>query len=72
MCQVAKFVSRFRDRAIASGKVEGRGVSVDVSDSGSHLGEASVRDENERACEVFGWMDYVVEGRSKDCRAVDR
>ena len=41
-------------------------LTVDISDTGSHLGEASVKEENYRACDVFGFMDYVVE-RSKDC-----
>jgi hypothetical protein len=42
-------------------------LTVDISDTGSHLGEASVKEENYRACDVYAYMDYVLE-RSKDCR----
>ena len=68
--QIAKFASRFRDRAVNNNKLEDtfERLMVDISDTGSHLGEASVKEENYRACDVFGYMDYVLE-RSKDCRA---
>lgn len=45
-----------------------KNLSVDISETGSHLAEASIKDENYRACNVFGYMDYVVEYQSRDCR----
>ena len=45
-----------------------KNLSVDISETGSHLGEASIKDENYRACNVFGYMDYVVDYQSRDCR----
>ena len=68
--QIAKFTSRFRDRAVANNKleIEVDRLIVDISDTGSHLGEANVKEENYRACDVFGYMDYVVD-KSRDCRA---
>jgi hypothetical protein len=71
---VAKFVSRLRDRAVANAKIEGlggNGAVVSISATGSHLGEASIQDENYRACDVFGYMDYVLEC-SKDCRVISK
>ena len=70
---MAKFASRFRDRAVKNGRSEDGelGLLVNISESGSHLGEANVRDENYRACDVFGYMDYVVES-SKDVRIVSK
>ena len=44
-----------------------KNVSVDISETGSHLGEASIKDENYRACNIFGYMDYVVDYQSRDC-----
>ena len=67
--QIAKFVSRFRNRALDSEKVQSewpKGVSVDISETGSHLGEASIKEENYRACDVFGYMDFVI-NNSNDC-----
>ena len=75
MSQVAKFVSRFRDRASESRKLKAigtKGLSVDISETGSHLGESSIKDENYRACDVFGYMDYVIEELSKDCNVVGK
>ena len=73
MSQVAKFVSRFRERALPNRRVEGvgvKGVTTDISVTGSHLGEASIKDENFRSCDVFGYMDYVIDHCSKDCSKV--
>ena len=40
---------------------------MDISSTGSHLGEANIKDENYRACDIFGYMDYVIERKSLDC-----
>lgn len=47
IAQIAKFVSRFRDRAIKSnklGEIGVKGVTVDISSTGNHLGESSIKD----------------------------
>jgi len=72
--QVAKFISRFRDRALENGRVKQlgiKGTTVDISSSASHLGEASIKDENYKGCDVFGYMDYVLNKVSKDCTFID-
>ena len=40
---------------------------MDISRDGSHLGEASLKDENYKGCDVYGYMDYVINNCSKDC-----
>lgn len=63
-------MSRFRDRALDNARFDGfgvKGTTVDISASASHLGEASIKDENYRGCDVFGYMDFVI-AASKDCK----
>lgn len=48
-----------------------KGITTAISETGSHVGEASISEENMRACDVFGYMDYVVDYGSKDCKKVD-
>lgn len=42
-------------------------MTVNISESASHLGEASIKDENLKACEIYGLMDYVINKISLDC-----
>ncbi len=68
--QIAKFTSRFRNQSLPNRRLERvgmKGVTVDISTTGSHVGEASIKDENYRACDIFGYMDYVIDHCSKDC-----
>jgi len=70
LTQIAKFSSRFRDRALENcrfanlGKI---GLTIDISSTASHLGEASIKDENYKGCDIFGYMDYVINQISHDC-----
>lgn len=45
--QIAKFACRFRDRALDNRKFNAlgvKGLTVDISSTASHLGEASIKD----------------------------
>lgn len=54
---------------MGSGKVEGVPMaSVSISSTGSHLGEASIKDENYRICDIYGYMDHVIDNCSRDCQ----
>lgn len=47
LSQIAKFTSRFRDRAIKNSKYSEFGIknlTVDISKTASHLGQASLKD----------------------------
>lgn len=73
--QILKFVRRFRQRALSNNRLseelggdEGKGVTVDISKTASHLGEGSAAEENLKGCDMFGYMDYVINRISKDCK----
>ena len=70
VAQVAKFADRFRERVVANsrlGELGKKGLTVDISETASHLGEVVVADENMKGCEMFAYMDYVLNEASKDC-----
>jgi hypothetical protein len=56
LSQIAKFASRFRDRALDNGRF-------------SALGKKglTIKDENYKGCDTFGYMDYVINQISRDC-----
>lgn len=63
-------MDRFRERSLKNDRfldLGVKGVTVDISSSASHLGESSIKDENYKGCEMFGYMDYVIKKISKDC-----
>ena len=51
-------------------EIGNKGVIADISKSGSHLGEATTKDENYKGCELYGFMDYVLE-KSNDCKKIE-
>lgn len=70
LSQIAKFTCRFRDRALDNARFSDlgkKGLTVDISSTASHLGEASIKDENYKGCDIFGYMDYVINQISHDC-----
>ena len=65
--QIAKFVTKFRSTAEASGRFRlgEKGCVVKINE-GSHEGVANLHEELMEGCEMLGALDHLIEQRSSD------
>ena len=65
--QIAKFVTKFRNTAEASGRFRlgEKGCVVKINE-GSHEGVANLHEELMEGCEMLGALDHLIEQRSSD------
>ena len=41
---------------------------IKVHDGASHLGSSNVMEENYNNCEIYGFLEYLVDEGSNDCK----
>lgn len=67
--QIMKFTQRFRERAVEPTRFEPlspKGLLVNVHKDGSHLGITDQHDTISELCEMFGYLDHLIDERNRD------